>query len=134
MSPMGTGEKKPKQPPPKPLFWLHGEVKTPPFSTEARIEAGLLLRRLQRGELLSLPVSRPMPSIGKRCHELRVNDEDVTWRIFYRIDDDAILVGGVEEKKTQKTPKAVIDKVKERFRLYDQVTREAEKAQGRKGK
>ncbi len=30
----------------KPLVWLHGEVKTPPFSVVARIETGLLLRRL----------------------------------------------------------------------------------------
>jgi hypothetical protein len=29
----------------KPLVWLHGEVKTPPFSKSARIEAGFLLRR-----------------------------------------------------------------------------------------
>ncbi len=35
----------------KPLAWLHGEIKTPPFTTEARIKAGVLLRRLQRGEL-----------------------------------------------------------------------------------
>jgi hypothetical protein len=39
----------------KPLVWLHGEVKTPPFSKEARLEAGFLLRRLQAGEKLSLP-------------------------------------------------------------------------------
>ena len=34
----------------KPLAWLHGEIKTPPFSADARLEAGVLLRRLQRGE------------------------------------------------------------------------------------
>ncbi|WP_199330509.1 hypothetical protein [Microcoleus sp. FACHB-68] len=56
----------------KPLVWLHGEVKTPPFSQEARIETGVLLRRLQQGENLGLPHSRPMPSIGAHCHELRV--------------------------------------------------------------
>jgi hypothetical protein len=39
----------------KPLVWLRGEVKTPPFASTARIEAGVLLRRLQRGETLSLP-------------------------------------------------------------------------------
>jgi hypothetical protein len=39
----------------KPLAWLSGEVKTPPFSKEARIEAGFFLRRLQRGESLSMP-------------------------------------------------------------------------------
>jgi len=60
----------------KPLVWLHGEVRTPPFSKAARLEAGLLLRSLQRGENLSLPQSRPMPSIGPRCHELRIIDEN----------------------------------------------------------
>ena len=60
--------------PDKPEAWLHGETKTPPLSTGARIEAGVLLRRLQRGESLSLPESRPMPSIGPRCHELRIDD------------------------------------------------------------
>ncbi|MEW6058492.1 MAG: type II toxin-antitoxin system RelE/ParE family toxin, partial [Bdellovibrionota bacterium] len=63
----------------KPIVWLHGEVKTPPFSTEARIEAGYLLRRLQRGETIVMPHSRPMPTIGPRCHELRIIDEDKTW-------------------------------------------------------
>jgi len=36
----------------KPLVWLSGEVKTPPFSSAARLEAGTLLRRLQGGEQL----------------------------------------------------------------------------------
>ena len=62
----------------KPIVWLRGEVKTPPFSKEARIEVGCLLRLLQRGETLALPHSRPMPAIGPRCHELRVNDAAVT--------------------------------------------------------
>jgi hypothetical protein len=43
----------------KPLVWLHGHIKTPPMSQEARIEAGYLLRRLQRGDKLSMPHSRP---------------------------------------------------------------------------
>ncbi len=30
----------------KPLVWLRGEVKTPPFGAEARVQAGFLLRRL----------------------------------------------------------------------------------------
>ena len=58
----------------RPLVWLQVEVKTPPFSAKARIEAGVLLRRLQRGDRVTLPHSRPMPSIGVRCHELRVPD------------------------------------------------------------
>ena len=39
----------------KPLVWLHGEIKTPPFSQQARVEAGTLLGRLQQGETLGLP-------------------------------------------------------------------------------
>jgi len=74
----------------KPLVWLHGEVKTPPLTNAGRIEVGYLLRRLQMGAKLSLPHSRPMPSIGARCHELRVNDENKTWRIIYRVDHDAL--------------------------------------------
>ena len=103
----------------KPLVWLHGEVKTPPLSTAARVEAGLLLRRLQRGEKLAMPSARPMPSIGPRCHELRVNDENSTWRILYRVDPDAVVILEVFSKKTAQTPKAVIENCKRRLREYD---------------
>ena len=103
----------------KPLVWLHGEIKTPPFSQVARIEAGFLLRRLQVGEMLSLPHSRPMPSIGPRCHELRINDRNAAWRIVYRIDPDAIVILEVFRKTTTKTPVSVIDTCKRRLRMYD---------------
>jgi phage-related protein len=103
----------------KPLVWLHGIVKTPPFSREARVEAGYLLRKLQAGEKLSLPHSRPMPGVGPRCHELRVNDEKVTWRIIYRIDDDAIIIVEVFEKQTKQTPQAVKVVCKQRLQDYD---------------
>ncbi len=103
----------------KPLIWLHGQVKTPPFSAAARLEAGYLLRELQRGLALAMPHSRPMPSIGPHCHELRITDEDKIWRIFYRTDNDAIVIAEVVKKKTGKTPKSVIDTCKARFRTYD---------------
>src|SRR5438874_1224191 len=107
----------------KPLVWLRGEVKTPPFSFGARIEAGVLLRRLQRGENLGLPHSRPMPSIGPRCHELRVRDEGHNWRIVFRIDPDAILVLDVFAKTTRGTPKKVIDACRKRVARYDAAAR-----------
>lgn len=109
--------------PDKPLVWLHGDVKTPPFSKEARVEAGVLLRRLQRGESLGLPTSRPMTVIGRRCHELRVPDADVTWRILYRVDADAVIVLEVFAKKTRVTPKTVIDNCQNRIRAYDEAAR-----------
>jgi len=103
----------------KPLVWLHGEVKTPPFSREARLEAGYLLRLLQRGENLSLPHSRPMPVIGPRFHELRIVDEHVSWRIVYRVDPDAVVILEVFDKKTNRTPIQVIEVCKKRFRDYE---------------
>jgi len=103
----------------KPLRWLHGEIKTPPMSVDARREMGMLLRDLQEGERLSLPHSRPMPSIGKRCHELRVNDENKTWRLVYRLDRDAIVILEVFEKKTSKTSRSVISTCQRRLRMYE---------------
>ncbi len=103
----------------KPLAWLHGEVKTPPFSKAARIETGYLLRELQRGKSLSMPHSRPMPAVGERCHELRVIDKGVTWRIVYRVDPDAIVIVEVFAKKTAKSPAAVLDACRRRLKEYD---------------
>jgi len=103
----------------KPLLWLHGEVKSPPLTRAGRLEAGFLLRLLQRGDRLSMPQSRPMPVIGRRCHELRVVDEDSTWRIIYRVDSDAVVIADVFQKKTAQTPKRVIDVCKRRLKDYD---------------
>jgi phage-related protein len=74
----------------KPIVWLHGEIKMPPFSKEAKLEAGFLLRQVQKGIKLTLPQSRPMLSIGKRCHELRITDKTKEWRIIYRLDMDVV--------------------------------------------
>lgn len=106
----------------KVVIWLHGKAKTPPFSSAARLEAGYLLRQLQLGEKLSLPQSRPMQNIGKRCHELRITNNDKIWRIVYRIDSDAIVILEVFKKKTNKTPKNAIDICKDRLRDYDNET------------
>jgi phage-related protein len=102
----------------RPLRWLHGEVKTPPMSAAARREMGMLLRELQDGEQPSMPHSRPMSGIGVRCHELRVNDRDKTWRLVYRIDPDAIVILDVFEKKTNQTPRHVIETCRRRLMLY----------------
>lgn len=105
----------------KPLVWLHSEIKTPPFSKNARLEAGFLLRKLQLGEMLSMPHSRPMPSIGSNCHELRITEKNLIWRIVYRIDTDAIIILHVFDKKTNRTPKQVLELCKRRLKLYDSV-------------
>ena len=98
----------------KPLVWLHGAVKTPPFSAEARLEAGLLFRQLQRSDRLGMSHSRPMPSIGRRCHELRI------------VDEAAVVIGEVFSKKTPATPQHIIDVCRRRFRDYDTAIRDEE--------
>jgi len=111
----------------KPLVWLHGEVKTPPMSRPARLEAGVLLRRLQRREGIRMPHSRPMTSIGRRCHELRIVDDDATWRVVYRVDADAIVILDVFSKKSMRTPNSVTDACRKRLKAYDTATRETER-------
>lgn len=67
--------------------------------------------------------SRPMPTIGPHCHELRVVDSEsrLTWRIVYRTDDDAIIIADVFAKKTRATPKHVIVQSRRRLRIYDSM-------------
>jgi phage-related protein len=118
----------------KPVVWLHGEIKTPPFSREGRIEAGTLLRRVQEGESLSLPLSRPMPSVGPRCHELRVRDATKSWRIVYRVDTDAVVIVDVFPKKAARTPKQVIETSRRRLAVYDAAVMTARQNAKKKGK
>jgi len=60
-----------------------------------------------------------MPSIGPRCHELRVRDRGLSWRVLYRTDPDAIVLIDVFAKKTQATPVRELQSAKERLRRYD---------------
>ena len=102
----------------KPLVWMHGEIKTPPFSLEARVESGFLLRRLQRGETLSFPHSRPLSSVDPKCLELRIEDRDESWRIVCAVEADAIVILDVFSKKTRKTPERVLATCKKRLARY----------------
>ena len=105
----------------RPLVWLQTEIKTPPLSATARVEAGVLLRRLQRGERIGMPHARSMASIGRRCLELRIADADQTWRIICRVDPGAVLILEVFSKKTQQTPQSVIETCRKRMRAYDRA-------------
>jgi len=65
-----------------------------------------------------------MPGIGRRCSELRIRDENKTWRIMVRVDSDAIVIVDVFSKKTRTTPSRVVEACRERLRRYDRTTRE----------
>lgn len=119
----GTKGKNPEMD--KPLYVLHGTIRTPPMSEHIRVEAGFHLRRIQQGEALSLPLSRPMPTIGANCHELRLKDAErnIEWRVVYCIDSEVILVLEVFEKKTQETPEMVKRNCRDRLSRYLQAKR-----------
>jgi len=118
----------------KPVAWLHGEIKTPPFTAEGRKEAGDLLRLLQEGVKLGMPQAEPLPIVGPRCGALRVRDGEHNWRIMYRVDRDAVLVLEVYAKKTRKIPQEVIDRCKRRLTSYDEAAKRATKKAPQEGK
>lgn len=111
----------------RPVLWLRGEVKSPPFSAEARQEAGMLLRLLQEGERLGMPQAEPLPIVGSRCGALRVRDGEHNWRIMFRVDSDAVLVLEVYAKKTRKIPNEVIERCKRRLKDYDDAIKSMRK-------
>jgi phage-related protein len=114
-------------PNPKPLVWLHGEIKTPPFTSEGRQEAGMLLRLHQPRVQLGMPQAELLPDVGKRCGALRVRDAGHNWRIMYRIDADAILILEIYAKKTQKIPDEVIERCQGRLKRYDEAVTAAKR-------
>ena len=111
----------------KPLVWLHGEVKTPPFTPEGRQKAGMLLRLLQEAERLGMPHAESLRDVGPRCGALRVRAAEHNWRIMYRVDTDAVLVLDVYAKKTRKIPDDIIGRCKQRLKRYDAAVKAAKK-------
>jgi phage-related protein len=71
-------------------------------------------------ETLGMPHSRPMPTIGVRCHELRIRNSRHRWRIVYRVDTDAIVILDVFAKSSRQTPDQVIQNCRRRLRMYDE--------------
>ena len=55
------------------------------FSEEVRRELGKAIFDIQKGEALSLPLSRPMGSVAVGAHELRVKDSRGAYRVFYTL-------------------------------------------------
>jgi phage-related protein len=88
----------------------------------------MLLRLLQEGETLAMPLAEPLPDVGARCGALRIRDAEHNWRIVYRIDADAVLILDVYPKKTRKIPDEVMHRCKERMKRYDATVREFKKS------
>jgi phage-related protein len=87
------------------------------FPEETRGELADAIARLERGHMLSMPLSRPMPSIGKGVHELRFRDRSGIYRVIYFLagQGNIWLLHGFM-KKTQQTPGPNIEIAKKRLK------------------
>jgi phage-related protein len=73
--------------------------------------------RLDLGQILQMPLSRPMPSIGKGVHELRFKDRSGIYRVIYvLLGKGTIWFLHAFTKKTEKTPDQNIEVAKKRLR------------------
>ena len=74
------------------------------FPKEVRIRLGRGLFRLQLGEQIGTPTSRPMPGVAAGVSEPRVKGEDVAYRAFYYTASvRGVLVFHAFVKKSQRT-------------------------------
>lgn len=79
-----------------------------------------LFDELMAGKHLSMPISRPLPSIAKGLHELRLSGRAGEFRVFYVIRvGSAIYVLHATQKKTQKTDRQTIELIKSRIRSLE---------------
>lgn len=87
----------------------------------ARRRAGYLLRMVQDGQSIGMPESRPMPTVGAACHELRLSANRTEWRVIYYVEVDVVLVLGVFRKTTRRTPRQLIETFARRLRLFHET-------------
>jgi phage-related protein len=75
------------------------------FPAEVRKELGKAIFDLQKGESLSMPLSRVMPSLAVGASELRIRDRAGIYRVFYVTKAArGILVFHAFAKKSRVTP------------------------------
>ena len=87
------------------------------FPKEVKGELADAVARLEIGHMLSMPLSRPMPSIGKGVHELRFRDRSGVYRVvYYLAGAGAVYLLHAFMKEKGQTPRQNIEIVKKRLR------------------
>ena len=87
------------------------------FPKDARIRLGKGLFRLQMGEQIGMPDSRPMPAVSAGVSELRLKGADGSFRAFYyTASSRGVLVFHAFVKKTQRTPPLEIELARKRLK------------------
>jgi len=84
---------------------------------EIRGDLADALARLDARLLLSMPLSRPMPSIGRGVHELRLKDRFGTYRVVYAlVRSGSVHVLHAFKKTTQGTPPKNVELARKRLK------------------
>lgn len=84
------------------------------------IDVFSLFEELAAGKKLGLPISRPLPLVGKGLHELRLSGRAGEYRVFYVVKvSDAIYVIHATSKKKQTLDRKTTDLLKQRMRSLD---------------
>jgi phage-related protein len=87
------------------------------FPDDVRREIGKAIFDLQKGAKLSMPLSRPRPSVATGVEELRMKDRSGAYRVFYLIRLEAgVLIFHAFQKKTAKTPPHEIELARTRLK------------------
>jgi phage-related protein len=60
--------------------------------------------------------------VAAGCHELRIVDGDLNWRTMYYITTDVVVILDVFRKKTEATPKTVVDDCRRRLVEFLKLT------------
>src|SRR6185295_19775542 len=87
------------------------------FPDDVRREVGKAVFDLQKGAKLSMPLSRPMPSVASGVEELRMKGRSGAYRVFYYIKlETAVVIFHAFQKKTVKTPPHEIELARARLK------------------
>jgi len=87
------------------------------LSVELKKEIGFLLNKLQLGEILKEPNSKPMKFIHPKGFELRIKDSSNAIRVIYVLfEKEIILIPHAFRKKSRSTPLKEIKLAKQRLK------------------
>jgi phage-related protein len=87
------------------VFHVKARIAIKAFPEGVRRELGKVIFDLQKGAGLSMPLSKPMPTVASGAEELRVKDRAGVYRVFYYLKlADSVLIFHAFSKKSQKTP------------------------------
>jgi len=87
------------------------------FPAEVRKELGKAIWDMQNGDILGMPLSRPLPSLERGAAELRLRDKSGIYRVLYFTRSlKGVLVFHAFVKKSEAIPKHEIDLARKRLK------------------